>query len=131
MIDYRSYISCLKDVFQKEEKERINFFLRENQIFKGFDKDVFLRRYYSFFIWESAPRYGYILQEGKPSTHVYFIKRGEYEITLTKSLNEISDLIKDIAGKSIEIPNQNIKLFRNYELAKFMNEKKIIKVIIL
>ena len=130
MIDNKSYNLCLREVYDKQEKDRIGFFLRENQIFKNFEKETFLKKYYSFFILENVPRYDYLIMENKTPSNIFFIKNGEYEITLRKSLNEINELLKDYWGKEVSDKDEKEKMNRNDNFAKFMNERRNVKVII-
>jgi hypothetical protein len=119
---------CLKEVYQRVEKERIFFFLKENHIFRYFDKDIFLKKYYCFFVWEYIPRNEFILRENKDSTDVFFIKNGEYEITLNKSLHEINELLKEYTGKGCEEAEGKMDLLES-ELHRLMKKKNHIKVI--
>lgn len=118
---------CVAEVHDKMKQSAIQFFIT-NPLFKGIERNSFQKHYFNFFVLKKYNRGDYVFKEGDLSQNIYFLKKGEYEVTFTSSMIDINKIIKHY-GFSIQ--NEEIekeKLEQNEKFCKFMHEKKLIKV---
>jgi CRP-like cAMP-binding protein len=97
ILDKVSFDNCLKSVKEKEIKMKINF-LCNMTCFCTFSKAVFKKKYLNLFVLTQTKRGAKIFTQGELADNVFFIKDGEYEVRIKKSLCEINDMIKDYGG---------------------------------
>ena len=105
----------------------VQFFIN-NALFKGIERNSFQKNYFNLFVLLKFCRGDYIFREGDKSQHIYFLKKGEYQVTFTNSIIDINNIIRYF---EFSIPNETIenqKLEENDKFKIFMNERKNIKV---
>jgi CRP-like cAMP-binding protein len=122
---YRSFIyndsikQTLKDIS----------FLIESFFFTTYSSKVFRSKYYQLFLHEEKKRGEIIIKEKSNFEHVYFIKSGEIELTISCSLIEIMNIINLFVLKEVA-PQPT--LHSNAYLIKtnkdYFNQKKKYKV---
>jgi hypothetical protein len=69
-------------------------FLVQNFFFNNINLKIFERKYFSHFIYEEYLRGSTIFNENENNKYIYFLKDGDVEITINKSLLEIHNLVK-------------------------------------
>lgn len=124
------YSDCIKESNEKNRKNNINFIL-SFQIFHGFLRMIFEKKYFNLFVLQKQIRGEMLLSENTFPEYVYFVKMGEYEVSMKKNLFELALLIKQLGGvindrEDIHLFNNKIK-FNN----KFYHEKKTIRIAII
>jgi hypothetical protein len=72
-----------------------------------------------------------LIQENEEGKYVYFLKSGEYEISMKKTLLETEELIKLLEGKEISNINDTENGFEDLRLQKFLNQSKFMKITII
>ncbi len=92
-IDKKSYESCLKELNEKEKKNNINFLL-SNSIFSDSNKSEFMNNNYNLFVKSKVSIHDKIISEDTVPKSIFFIKSGEFQITLNKSIIEIDEYLK-------------------------------------
>jgi len=97
-ISKKQYEEVLKEVVNRVKKNNINLLLSFIDIFNCFTSDTFI--HYKHFGYNDAILNTKLLVEGQPSTFVYFLTEGEYEVTFNKSFYEIVELICKLDKKS-------------------------------
>ena len=70
-----------------------------NKLFFECDKFIFLKKYFNFFVCTKSIKGKKLIEEDKNVENVYFIRKGEYQVSFKKSLFEIIQIINDIEGK--------------------------------
>ena len=99
VLDKKSYDNCIKETNEKLIRNNIQFILKR-PVVEGVDKAYFIRKYYTYFVKIPIKKHEKIIIEGQPQDFLYFIRNGEYEITMRKSLIEIKKILEFIKGKS-------------------------------
>jgi hypothetical protein len=120
-LDKTSFDISLKQVKEKQKKQGIDFFL-STQIFHHFNRKLFENRMFHFFIFRNIVRNERIIQQGDAIQYVYFIKKGDYEVTTRYSLSEINEFYEHFGEKKkntiLEEFKEQEKMNRNYHLIK-------------
>jgi len=100
---------CLKDIYEKFKKEHV-LFLIENPLLHGIFKSTFEKNYYYYFK-QLHPKSGErLFSEGSSIDCLYFIKEGEFQISIDKNLLELNTLIKQLGGEITNENNENQKV---------------------
>ena len=113
-LDKRNYEYCIKEVKEIEKKGQILFIL-SSQIFIGLNKDNFNRDFFNYFVNMKLKRYDKVITDGKNAKYFYVIKEGEFEISFSKSINELDVLIESFGGdvEKNNNFNNNLKKVKN------------------
>lgn len=129
-IDKSTFDKCLKESNEKKGNININILLN-NQIFTEFSINYFRKNYFSFFVEMRYDIYEKIVTEGSLSENIYFIKNGQFELSFKKSLIEINEYIKFLGGNIQNEENELERMNESPKFNKYMNEKKLYRVIFL
>lgn len=89
------YTECICEVDEKIKKQN-KALLLSNILFHDIDKNKFEKRYFNFFIFNRISRNQKIFCEGKTPDGIYFIREGEYDVSLKTSINELLNIIKTL-----------------------------------
>ena len=130
IMDKNLYEKYFKEANEKNKKYFLNL-LMNYDIFKDFSKSHFEDKYYNNFKYLKIKNADKILKENNENKSVYFIKKGEFEISIKKSLNDLNDIILNLKeNKTIpKVKEKQSNLFE-YE-DNFFEEKRLIKIGIL
>jgi CRP-like cAMP-binding protein len=129
ILDKAGFDNCLKSVKEKETKLKINF-LCSMTCFCSFSKAVFKKKYLNLFVSTQAKRGTNIMVQGENADRVFFIKDGEYEIRIKKSLCQLNEMIKEYGGD----PNsaaENQYMLESENFRRYMNEKREFRITII
>ena len=122
-----NFNTSVAEADEKMKQEAMHFFIN-NSLFKGIEKNNFLRNFFNYFVSIRYDRGDSVFREGDISQYIYFIKKGEFEASFFKSIVEINNIIKSL---KVNIPNEEVekeKLEENDRFHDFMNKKQLIKV---
>ena len=100
-----TYLGVIKkniyEEFVLNEKERIKTreiqFLIENYFFRPVKIKTFVKKFFKDFIYEEALRDTIIFKEKDAMDYIYFIKEGEVEIYVNKTIVEIQKFIRGLS----------------------------------
>jgi hypothetical protein len=81
-------------------------FLVENFFFKKMNYKFFEKKYFPHFIYEEYHRGSIILNENENNKYIYFLKDGDIELTINKSLLDIHNLVKTLI-ESAKLVDEN------------------------
>jgi CRP-like cAMP-binding protein len=90
-------------------KGQINFFATL-QIFSHMNKALFQRHYFYLFSKMSITRGDKIIIEGDDTEYIYFLREGDYELSLKRSIVELTDMVEMLSGVKKD-------MFENYFLS--------------
>ena len=99
--------------------------LMSSCIFNYFTKKYFERHFYNYFKIESAETRKKIINEGDDISKIYFIKNGEFNVSMKKSLVQINDMIVYYGGVITKKLEEDEKMESDVIFKKFMHDKKI------
>ena len=116
----------LKDANEKKRRQNVNFLISTN-VFYGYDRLIFQKKYFNLFVEEKAQRRAKLFKEGDNLNYIYFVKTGEIELHIKTSLTKLKKLICVMGGK----PNNPIIIIENPPFNRFLKETILIKVKIL
>ena len=125
VIDKNDYYMLLHVFIEKSQNKYINF-ISSFYIFKNLSLNVWEKKYMSLFINRVYEKDYLLLKEGNPIDQIYFIYKGEFELTTSKNLIELNELIiyyKKILRELLYKNKNNI----NREMIKFCDYKEEIK----
>jgi CRP-like cAMP-binding protein len=129
----KNYTDCIKDVNEKVKKNNINFVL-SLQVFKNGNSHLFMKNYYNFLVLKKVNWREKLCVEGADPENVYFVKEGEFEISMRKSNFMIDEVIKHTRnGDDSHISDTERELSWNDgpNYTRFMSEKKSIRLSII
>lgn len=66
------------------------------------NREVFTKDFLNFFVEKKVNKKEIIITDGDEAKYLYIIKEGEYDISLSKSINEIDLLIDNFCGKPVD-----------------------------
>ena len=123
----KEYISCLKVTQTKFHKNDINFLL-SNELFSMLNFRDFDKHYYHLFLYEKLPQKHILFQQGEINNNIYFLRKGEINITFEGSFNDLYRIIGLKGGpknrKDLDI--NYIKRFHSLNIDEnVFKEKKI------
>ena len=95
-INIKNY-DCIKGINEIVKKNTILFFAKV-PLFRDFDMSLFYSRYFNFFVFMKFEPGDYLLKEKEEVTHLFILKKGEYEISFRKNLEELNENIKKLGG---------------------------------
>jgi len=121
------YDYCLKQVTDKQNKTYINLILN-HKMFESMPYGVFKKKYFNMFVHLGTSINESIFKENNPADNVYFIRLGEFELSMKKSFNEINQLIKHFGGEPKYVKLDIINEEDKHRINRFFNEKKLTKV---
>jgi signal-transduction protein with cAMP-binding, CBS, and nucleotidyltransferase domain len=84
-------------------------------------------RLFANFIYEEKQSKDVIIKENSPMKYIYFIKEGNIEITTSKSLLELSQLIKKLIEKKLVNTKGNSLKLLSFDKGPFSIPLKILK----
>ena len=115
---------------EKSQSRNISFFTR-SLIFKGVNYNTFLNKFYYSFKKKTYKYGDVIFKKGEERKSVYFIRKGELQISTTITLKELHDLIIELGG----VLNEKFltDLLNSYEELNryYLNNKHKIKLCVL
>jgi CRP-like cAMP-binding protein len=127
ILNKSSYINCVKEANDHVRKSNL-LFLFDTQLLRGMERpEMFESKYFNFFVLNKYTRGEYILEENTKSNDYFFIKEGEYEVTMRKSLKELNEIITHLGGSSDSDDN----LFTIPDFSKIYHEKMNLKICII
>jgi len=129
-LNRESYNRCLRDVYEKIKNKNI-FFLLSTPIFRYINHRLFEKNNYNNFICEKVKKNTIIFQENSPLNSIYFLKEGEYEVKMRKSLTEINELIVKLGGKLNHQKEEADLKSSSPQFASLMNKKMTFRLFII
>lgn len=124
IIDKNNYFLFLHNYIEKAQNKYLSF-ISTFYIFKNLSQTVWEKRYISLFINKVFEKDYLLLKEGKKIDQIYFIYKGEFEITANKNLIEVNELIIYYKKILFELLSKDKK--NNKEMIKFCDIKEEIK----
>ena len=97
-LDNKSFLYCIKDANEKHLKNNILFFMN-SPIFKKYDSLHFKHKLINFFIEERIKNNKKLFISNEEIEYVYFVKKGEVELSLRKNIREIYLLLRNLGAK--------------------------------
>ena len=97
VINKENYEYFLKKISIDEHQKEIKCIL-SSKIFLKVNAFIFKQTYYDLFIRYRIAKNEYIVEENVIYDYLYFLKKGEYEITLTMTLIQLNELLKLLGG---------------------------------
>jgi CRP-like cAMP-binding protein len=125
---YKEYISIEQ---QKIINKEILFFL-DNFFFQTIANKLFEKKYFPMFLLNECRRGETLFKEGEEVNYLYFIREGEVELILNKSVLEIHKLSKYMKEISFQKDDDSEYVLQNEpkNYQKELNEKKKVKLFI-
>jgi CRP-like cAMP-binding protein len=99
ILEKEHYSKSIKDINKKFKKQVMNFILG-NSLMINVNKYSFSRKYYNAFANLKIERGRKLLLENDEIRALYFIKEGEYDVYIYKSLAELTEFIKLLDKKN-------------------------------
>ena len=123
----KDYSFILYYYIEKALNKYLNF-ISTFYIFKNLSLTIWEKRYISFFINRVYEKDYLLLKEGEKNDQVYFIYKGEFEITLNKNIIEVNELIINYKKMLRELLTENRNAnFNIREMIKFCDIKEEMK----
>ena len=118
-----AYNASIKDIQTKNRRNNIKFLLSFS-FFHELGWTFFETRFVNYFTIQTVHLGEHILQQGKTSDYIYFIKEGEFEVTTYLNVNETKTHIYHIANAT--------DMHRAQSASSFMksNKKKLYRIAI-
>ena len=122
-LDITVYKNCIKDAQEKIRKMNINVLL-SNQIFDGFNLDVFDKRYFNYFKHVSLKRNEELFKQCTLRKDVFFIKEGEIELYFKGCFKDINKILTQ-KGVKIDMAREILMTKTHPRYKEFYFEKRI------
>jgi CRP-like cAMP-binding protein len=130
ILNKASYMNCIKEANDHIRKSNL-IFLLETPLLKDIDKpEKFETKYFNYFVLQKYKRGGYIIDETTKPRDYFFVKEGEYEVIMKKSLAELNEIITHMGGSSSIDPEEK-HLFAIPDFKKIYHEKMNMKICII
>ena len=97
-IDYTHYNNCLRYEKQKLNIKEISF-LVDNYFFKSMQYKDFEKKIFVCFECQERYKNSFICYEDEPANYLYFIREGQIELTIHKSMSDMFEMIKLLRKK--------------------------------
>jgi CRP-like cAMP-binding protein len=130
ILNKRVYDACVKDAILKVKKSNINMILNSALFNKVISFENFEKGYYTNFVSKKFHQGLYVFKEAEKPKFLYFIKEGEFEIVMKKSIAELNLIIQELGGH-IEERQERYLTTNNPEFRKLFNEKVVIRLAII
>jgi CRP-like cAMP-binding protein len=127
VLDKKLYDACVKEAVAKIRKSNINMILNSPLFNCSIANDNFERNYYINFVNKKYHKGQYIFKEGEKPRNLYFVKEGEFEIVMKKSIAEMNEIIRELGG-TIQEREERYLNKNNSEFRKIFNQKYIIRL---
>jgi len=121
VISKEIYCECIREVDEKIKKQNISLLL-SSYLFKDFSRNSFDKKYFNFFIHKRISRGQKLVTEGKIPEGVFFIKEGEFDVTVKSTLNDLTNLIKTLILGGM---NKDFSLRKHFYTPE-INEKELL-----
>ena len=92
------YDLCLRNTQERLKLNKIMFFI-DGPIFDGVGQLIFEQKYYNWFKQVEGKNGEYIFKQKAPKKAIYFIKKGEIEMTSKMSFKELNEIIIKMGGE--------------------------------
>lgn len=92
------YDLCLRNTQERLKLNKIMFFI-DGPIFDGVGQLIFEQKYYNWFKQVEGKNGEYIFKQRTPKKAIYFIKKGEIEMTSKMSFKELNEIIINMGGE--------------------------------
>ena len=97
-IDYTHYNNCLRYEKQKLNIKEISF-LVDNYFFKSMQYKDFEKKIFVCFECQEKYKNNFICYEDEPANYLYFIREGQIELTIRKSISDMFEMLKSLRKK--------------------------------
>ena len=108
VIEKDDYLTFLREINEKARKNLINLVFSYS-IFQSITKSSFESKYSHMFKYIKFERDEMIIEEKDKLTSLILVRDGEFEVTVTKSLIEINELIAKLRLNKMKIEKKNVK----------------------
>ncbi len=95
----KMFYKHLKEVSDKEKKFNMNIILSQ-KVFNSLNINIFQKNYFNQFVHRKLNRGDFLIKEGQEADRLFVIKDGNYEVSIKKANDELSDLVKKLKGES-------------------------------
>jgi hypothetical protein len=92
VLDKSSYDDCIKETNERLKKLYLQFTMKR-RVFEGFELYDFLKKYYLYFINFHCDKGEKLITEGEKPEYVYFVRKGEFQVTMRKSIVEVKEIM--------------------------------------
>ncbi len=105
-------------------KNKLNLvnFLIGTDVFNGLEAGRFSKRYYNMFFEVRCSLSDKLLNSGELATHIFFIKVGEFELSMNANLKDIDRMIKFFNADEIH-ENKEKRNHVTYKSIKIIDER--------
>jgi CRP-like cAMP-binding protein len=131
MIMKNFYVKSIKNTNTKLKESNLMFILA-TPFFQGVSSKstlTFQKFALNAFTTRRLERKDFLIKENDEPINVYFIKTGQYEICMNKSVMELNELIRYFGGKVDDDLNEYEVIYENKSYMNFVNAKKYARVI--
>jgi hypothetical protein len=130
ILTIEEYEKHIKEIIERNDQANFNF-LFSSSIFNGVDKHDLFKKYYNYFSYCKIEQNKTVFIENTHSYNVFFIKSGEFLLSLKKNMNELDELILFYGGreKLRQLKRQVAENSYNPKFLKMMNDKQVFHVI--
>jgi CRP-like cAMP-binding protein len=126
------YIKSIQDTNSKFKKNNIAFIMT-TPFFQGITNKLSLYHFQKMcvnaFTIRRLERKEYLIKENEEPINLFFIKSGQYEICMNKSVMEINELIRHFGGKVDDDLNEYEVLYEDANYYNFIVTKKYSRVL--
>lgn len=122
VINKNDYESCIKNVNEKNRKKFFNVIYSYN-IFQYISRYVFEKKYFNFFKYKKCERNEILVQENEKNENMFFIINGEFELSTSRNIVEVNNLIIQYKKTLISLQNQSKQNYLKKIFEKEDNKK--------
>ena len=94
--DKISWDNLIRDIYDKQKKFN-HTVICSSEIFYHYINQKFT--YYNSFKIKQIETKALLIQEGGSPEYIYFIKQGEFEVTINRSILELTEILVNLGGK--------------------------------
>ena len=121
--DLQEYIYYFMEIYKLYMREQA-YFILNNYIFQKISKH-FEQNYFNFFEFEEVKANHYLFKENSPVEYIYLLKKGFVELSISKNIFNIHDLINKL-NSNLDYP-KNISYKETKDIDKKIREINIEK----
>lgn len=126
-----AYEICIKESLDKIRKQNIDN-IYSHAIFKGYSHDYFEKNFFNLFKLEQYQQGQFIFKQGDKREMIFFLKRGEIEITVNGNFITLNSMINELGGnndKTIEDKQYSEILRHSSFFSTFYNKIRTFRIV--
>lgn len=126
-----AYEICIKESLDKIRRQNIDN-IYSHAIFKGYSHDYFEKNFFNLFNLEQYQQGQFLFKQGDKREMIFFLKRGEIEVTVNGNFITLNSMIKELGGnneKTTEEKNYNEILRHSSFFSTFYNKIRTFRIV--